>query len=281
MLEKQQIQLWLDEDIQSGDITTEALIPDDQIAEARIVAKEDGIACGLEAISQISEVLGTELTHLDHAEDGTALKKGEIAARFKGPYSSLLKAERCYLNLVQHLCGIATITKTYSEAVAHTRAKILDTRKTIPGLRMAAKRAVRAGGGHNHRIGLYDAFLIKENHIAAFRHLPNPFLTAIETARRLDMEKPVIIEVENLEEMNQALEGMPDVILLDNMSLDDMRKAVEKVESDKEQVELEASGGITLERLKAVAETGVHRISVGAITHSAMPMDLSMLIEIH
>lgn len=279
MLSAQQIQLWLDEDIHTGDITTEALIPNDHIAEARIVAKEDGIACGLGSIADIAKVLDTELTELSFSEDGTALKKGEVAARFKGPYSILLQAERCYLNLVQHLCGIATSTKTYSDTVAHTRAKILDTRKTIPGLRLAAKKAVCAGGGHNHRIGLYDAFLIKENHIAAFRHLPNPFLTAIETARRLHMDKTVIIEVESLEEMNLALEGLPDVILLDNMSLEDMKAAVEQVEKDKENVELEASGGITLTRLKDVAETGVHRISVGAITHSALPLDLSMLID--
>lgn len=281
MLEAQQIQLWLDEDIHTGDVTTEALIPNDQQATANIIAKQNGVVCGLESMKLIAETLGFELEIQQLLDDGVAVSSGQTVASFTGSYAGLLKAERCYLNLIQHLCGIATMTRSYVQQVAHTRAKILDTRKTIPGLRKAAKRAVLAGGGHNHRIGLYDSFLIKENHIAAFRHLPNPFLTAIEAARRLDTNKPVIIEVESLDEMKDALEGMPDVILLDNMSLEDMKAGVDHVESQGETVELEASGGITMERLKAVAETGVHRISVGAITHSAMPLDLSMLIQTH
>lgn len=280
MLEREQIQSWLDEDIQTGDITTEALISSGKVAKANIIAKQNGVACGLGTIQQIAQCLGFEISHFKHVTDGQELNSGDCAASFVGSYAGLLKAERTYLNLVQHLCGIATITREFCHLVAHTEAKILDTRKTIPGLRLAAKQAVLAGGGVNHRIGLYDAFLIKENHIAAFRHLPNPFLTAIETARRHDAEKPVIIEVESLAEMDLALDGLPDVILLDNMPLEDMRKAANRVRSENLDVQLEASGGINLSTVKGVAETGVHRISVGAITHSAMPLDLSMLIEV-
>ena len=280
MLERQQIQSWLDEDIHTGDITTESLIPDDKTAKANIIAKQDGVACGFETIQQIAQCLGFEVANFEHVADGQPLKTGDCAASFQGTYAGLLKAERCYLNLVQHLCGIATSTRQFCDTIAHTEAKILDTRKTLPGLRLAAKRAVLAGGGLNHRIGLYDAFLIKENHIAAFRHLPNPFLSAIETARRHDPDKPVIIEVESLDEMELALDGLPDVILLDNMSLEDIKKAADRVRAEKLDVQLEASGGINLSTVKGVAETGVNRISVGAITHSAMPLDLSMLIEV-
>lgn len=278
MLESEALKGWLAEDIGRGDVTTEALILSDQNCSVRILAKADGIACGLSTLSQVCSALGNEVKTLECVNDGTPLQTGQVAARFEGSQAVLLQAERTYLNLIQHLCGIATLTSHYVKAVSHTRAKILDTRKTLPGLRLLAKAAVVAGGGHNHRIGLHDAFLIKENHLTPFRHLPNPFLSALEGARRLDPNLPLIIEVENLEEMNLALEGMPDVILLDNMSLDDMAKAVETVEAQPG-TELEASGGINLDTVVGVAETGVHRISVGAITHSALPLDLSLLVD--
>jgi nicotinate-nucleotide pyrophosphorylase (carboxylating) len=277
-LDPRLLQLWLEEDIGSGDITTEALIGDD-IAQAKIIAKTAGTLCGLDSISDIAEALGFSPSSLSFREDGASCEQGDIVCTFQGPHSGLLKAERTYLNLIQHLCGVSTSTARYNKAVAHTRANILDTRKTIPGLRLLDKRAVKAGGGHNHRMGLYDAFLIKENHVEAFRHLPNPFLTAIETARRLHQDRPVIIEVQSETEAHQALEGLPEVILLDNMDCETMARIVDANEKHGLGTELEASGGITLERLVAVAETGVHRISVGAITHSALPMDLSMLIS--
>lgn len=277
-LDPQQLQQWLEEDIGTGDITTEALIGDDQV-KACVVAKNDGIVFGLNSIFDVAKALGFELLEFKALDDGSPCIKGDEVASFAGPHSGLLQAERTFLNLVQHLCGVATATHRYAQAVAHTRAKILDTRKTLPGMRNLDKMAVKAGGGHNHRMGLYDAFLIKENHIEAFRHLPNPFLTAIETARRLHPEHPVIIEVQNEEEASMALDGLPEVILLDNMSCEAMARVVRDVEQSHSDTELEASGGIDLSTVKAVAETGVHRISVGAITHSALPMDLSMLIE--
>jgi nicotinate-nucleotide pyrophosphorylase (carboxylating) len=280
MIDPHLLALWLAEDLGDGDITTAALISESQRAEARIVAKQNGVSCGLDSMSDIARALNFKLEQEVFFGDGQLIKKGDVIARFTASYAGLLKAERTYLNLVQHLCGVATSTHRYAQAVAHTRAKILDTRKTIPGLRLLDKRAVRAGGGVNHRMGLYDAFLIKENHVEAFRRLPNPFVSAIETARRLHQDRPVIIEVQNLQECEQALEGLPDVILLDNMSCEAMGQAVHLTEAQKLPVQLEASGGITLETLVAVAETGVHRISIGAITHSAMPLDLSMLVQV-
>lgn len=278
MIDVELLRLWLAEDIGEMDITTEALIGADQKIIAEVRAKQPGVSCGFELMGEIAAALGFRLEEQSFEADGRSLVKGQVVARFSGSYAGLLKAERTYLNLVQHLCGVASITARYAKAVAHTRAKILDTRKTIPGLRVLDKRAVLAGGGMNHRMGLYDAFLIKENHIETFRRLPNPFLTAIETARRFISNRPVIIEVQNFNECEQALDGLPEVILLDNMSCAEMNKAVKLVEKQGLTVQLEASGGITLDTVAEVAETGVHRISIGAITHSAMPLDLSMLM---
>lgn len=279
MLEPSWLQHCLAEDIGDGDVTTEALIVGDHKVEAKILAREQGIACGLDLAQPIAEALGGKLESFEHLEDGSPLIPDKSCATIVGSHSLILKVERLYLNLLQRLCGVATQTRSYVDAVAHTQAKILDTRKTTPGLRVLEKRAVVAGGGHNHRMGLHDAFLIKENHIQAYRHQPNPFLSALEAARCLRQDLPLIIEVESLDEMDLALEGLPDVILLDNLSPELMREAVNRVAQLEDRPLLEASGGIRLETLVEVAETGVDRISVGAITHSAPPLDLSLLIE--
>ena len=279
MLNPSWLEHCLKEDIGDGDVTTEALIVGDRVVQADILPREAGIACGLDLALCIAEALGGELQTLHLLNDGSALIAGDVCASFKGPHSLLLKVERLYLNLIQRLCGVSSQTQRYVEAIAHTKAKVLDTRKTTPGLRELEKRAVLAGGGHNHRMGLHDAFLIKENHIQAYRHQPNPFLSALEAARCSRQDLPLIIEVESLDEMELALEGLPDVILLDNLSPDLMKEAVSKVSKLEDTPELEASGGIRLETIVEVAETGVDRISVGAITHSAPPLDLSLLIR--
>ena len=279
MLEASWLESCLREDIGDGDVTTEALIVGDRVVQADILPREAGVACGLDLALCIAEALGGELQTLHLLNDGSALVAGDACASFKGPHSLLLKVERLYLNLIQRLCGVSSQTQRYVEAIAHTKAKVLDTRKTTPGLRELEKRAVLAGGGHNHRMGLHDAFLIKENHIQAYRHQPNPFLSALEAARCSRQDLPLIIEVESLDEMELALEGLPDVILLDNLSPDLMKEAVSKVSKLEDTPELEASGGIRLETIVEVAETGVDRISVGAITHSAPPLDLSLLIR--
>jgi nicotinate-nucleotide pyrophosphorylase (carboxylating) len=279
MLEPSWLESCLREDIGDGDVTTEALIVGDKTVEAFILPREAGVACGLDLAKPIAQALGGELEDFHYIEDGSPLVPGENCASFRGSHALLLKVERLYLNLIQRLCGVATTTQKYVDAISHTKAKILDTRKTAPGMRALEKRAVLAGGGQNHRMGLFDAFLIKENHLQAYRNQPNPFLSALEAARCSRGDLPLIIEVESLEEMDLALEGLPDVILLDNFSVDQMKEAVLRLSKLNEVPLLEASGGIRLETLAGVAEAGVDRISVGAITHSARPLDLSLLIR--
>jgi len=279
MLDSSWLEHCLREDLGDGDVTTEALIVGNRRVEAYVLPREDGVACGLELARDIAIALGGQIDSLEHLEDGAPLVAGKTCVSFRGSHALLLKVERLYLNLIQRLCGVATMTRRYADAIAHTQARILDTRKTTPGLRLLEKRAVVAGGGHNHRLGLYDAFLIKENHLQAFRHQPNPFLSALEAARCHRSDLPLIIEVENLGEMELALEGLPDVILLDNMPIADMKAAALRVAKLGVRPELEASGGIRLDTIVKVAETGVDRISVGAITHSAPPLDFSLLIR--
>ena len=279
LLSKLELKAWLEEDLGQGDLTTEALIDPNLQVRSFILAKEAGCCFGLKLCSEILRELGATVKVIHTTEDGQDFEKGQKILELEVNYSAMLKAERLSLNLLQRLCGIATMAKHYQSAVAHTRAKILDTRKTTPGLRRLEKAAVLAGGAYNHRFGLYDQFLIKENHMAAFRNEHNPFACAINKAREF-AKKPVIIEVENLSEVELSLEAKPEVILLDNMSLEEMKQSVQLCEEKSPVTECEASGGITRDTLIDVAETGVHRISVGAITHSAPNLDLSMLMEV-
>lgn len=279
MISKETIHNWLQEDIKEADITSEALIPKDFYSQADLILKEDGVLCGLEFIDDIFKAVDHNCKTTIFIKEGTFYPNKTLIAKIEGPYQALLKGERTMLNLIQHLSGISTATHQYVELVKHTRANILDTRKTTPGYRELEKYAVKVGGGMNHRIGLYDQFLIKENHIKYYKQEVNPFLAAIQAARAYDNSKNIIIEVETLEEFRMALKANPNVILLDNMSLTDMTQAVEECSASNNITQLEASGGICYDTVKKVAETGVHRISVGAITHSAKNLDISMLVN--
>ena len=261
----------LAEDIASGDITAE-LIGADVQARSRIVTREDGILCGtafaLEAFQQIDPSCHVEWA----AQDGDAIAADSLVCTLSGPARALLTGERTALNFLQLLSGTASIAGQYAARVAHTGVKLLDTRKTVPGLRLAQKYAVTCGGCYNHRIGLFDAFLIKENHISAAGSIAK----AVAAARDVAPDKPVEVEVENEAELEQALTAGADRIMLDNFTLEALRDAVSHTADT---AELEASGNVTDETLVAVAETGVDFISIGALTKHVRALDLSMRID--
>jgi nicotinate-nucleotide pyrophosphorylase (carboxylating) len=263
----------------AGDITSAALVPADAVATAQISARKAGILCGIPLLPLIAAAYDTRLEVAVPLPDGARLAPGDIIAELRGPLRSVLSAERVVLNFLTHLSGIATATARYVEAIAGTRAKIYDTRKTVPGLRGLQKYAVRCGGGFCHRIGLYDAVLVKDNHIA---HIPASFLgaqleTAINAARRLDPRPDFVeVEVDTLQQLRVVLSCDVDVVLLDNMGLDQMREAVAIRGKVNPGVQLEASGGVNLDSVRAIAETGVERIAVGAITHSAPALDIGL-----
>ncbi len=267
------IELAIVEDIGPGDATSDATLPADLVLQGRIVAKEAGVLAGLPVAEAVFHRVEPALEFVAHAADGQEVVRGELVAVVSGPARGLLAAERTALNFLQRLSGIATLTRRFVDAVACTRATILDTRKTAPGYRVLDKYAVRMGGGMNHRMALYDMVLIKDNHVDA----AGGILPAVERARTAHPELPVEIEVRTLEELRQALGASPPLnrILLDNMSPDQMREAVALAAG---RVPLEASGGITLERATGIAATGVDYLSVGALTHSVEALDLSMKI---
>ncbi|MBE8718386.1 carboxylating nicotinate-nucleotide diphosphorylase [Cellvibrio polysaccharolyticus] len=265
------VQQALAEDIRDGDITAQ-LIDENAIAEARIITREAGVFCGQPWVEAVFQQLDPEVKVTWHTQDGAALQADDLLFTLSGPARSLLTGERTALNFVQTLSGTATISNTYAQKVAHTSVILLDTRKTIPGLRSAQKYAVACGGNRNHRIGLYDAFLIKENHIAASGGITN----AVTRALKIAPGKPVEVEVEDFEELHQALTAGADIIMLDNFSLDDIRKAVALA---KGKAKLEASGNITDETLVSYAETGVDFISIGALTKHCKALDLSMRMK--
>lgn len=260
----------LAEDIGSGDITA-LLIPAEQTAEANIITREDCIFCGKEWVNEVFRQLDPKVEITWYIEDGQPASANSRLFTLKGNARSLLTGERAALNFVQTLSGTATISNHYAKQVAHTQVKLLDTRKTIPGLRTAQKYAVACGGCHNHRIGLYDAFLIKENHIAACGGIAN----AIAIAHKIAPGKPVEIEVESFAELDQALTAKADIIMLDNFSIDDMKKAVA---INAGQAKLEASGNINEQTLIPTAETGVDFISIGGLTKHCRAVDLSMRV---
>jgi nicotinate-nucleotide pyrophosphorylase (carboxylating) len=264
----------LAEDVGQGDITTAATVAPGQLARATIKVKEPRmILAGGFLIEQVFAMTGASPKMLTLAEEGAALKAGDILAEVEGLLAGLLVGERTALNFVQLLSGIATATRTYVDAIAGTRAKIVDTRKTHPGLRVLEKYAVRAGGGHNHRLGLDSGVLIKENHVAA----AGGITPAIERARKLAPHTIKIeCECETLAQVDEAVRAGADAILLDNMTLAQVREARAKVG---EKIVVEVSGGITLDTVRALAETGVDLISVGALTHSVRAVDISMRID--
>ncbi|MBI3839461.1 MAG: carboxylating nicotinate-nucleotide diphosphorylase [Planctomycetia bacterium] len=271
------------------DWTTVCLVPSDSTAEAAVVTRQQGVVCGLRAAQLALSEMDGRVTWSTSLVDGARIAAGQTLATIAGPARSLLTAERILLNLIGRLSGIATLTQKYVEAVAPTRARIYDTRKTTPGWRRLEKYAVHCGGGRNHRTGLFDAILIKDNHLAlGAAGVGTAHLTPADAVRRArefahsmgsgQTPSDVIVEVEvdTLVQLEQVLGAGPDLVLVDNMSLDDLRRAVTIRNALAPEIELEASGGVNLQTVGAIAATGVDRISVGALTHSAAGLDVGL-----
>jgi len=267
------IQAALAEDIGPGDITTQATVNPEKKGKAQAIAKDDFIIAGIDVFEATFKSIDRKIKVKKWIADGSRVKKGDVIADVEGSLSSILQAERVSLNLFQRMSGIATQTARYVEAVRGTRAKILDTRKTVPGLRILDKMAVRLGGGTNHRFGLYDAVLIKDNHIEAAGGI-----TAAVQAQRKYLKKKLKIEVEtkNLSEVQEALECRVDIIMLDNMTNSAMKKAVDIIAGH---ALTEASGNVNLKRITSIAATGVDLISIGELTHSVRAADISLIVK--
>ena len=265
------VKLALDEDIGSGDITA-GLVDRNERASATVITREAGVLCGTQFVDAVFAAVDPDVKVAWKKADGEALSPNDVLFTLEGNARSILTGERAALNFLQMLSGTASYSASLASIIEGTKTKLLDTRKTIPGFRNAQKYAVTCGGCFNHRIGLFDAFLIKENHIAACGGIRE----AVEQARENAPGKPVEVEVENLPELEQALAAGADRIMLDNFTLEDMRKAVSITES---KAELEASGNVTEETLRGIAETGVDFISIGALTKVVTPLDLSMRLD--
>ncbi|CAH1386005.1 carboxylating nicotinate-nucleotide diphosphorylase [Candidatus Nitrotoga sp. M5] len=263
----------LDEDLRDGDLTAQ-LIPRHTEAQATVITRQDAVLCGTAWFNACFKAMDKNCIIHWLAQDGDVVTAKQTMCKIRGDARAMLTAERCALNFLQTLSATATQTRHYVEAVQGTHAKILDTRKTLPGLRLAQKYAVKMGGGHNQRIGLFDGVLIKENHILAAGGI-RPALE--QTFRIAPGSISIQIEVENMEQLNEALEAGAKLILLDNFDLDSLRAAVKFTDG---RAELEASGGITLDKIRAIAETGVERISIGGLTKDIHAIDLSMRFEI-
>jgi nicotinate-nucleotide pyrophosphorylase (carboxylating) len=258
----------LAEDVGEGDVTTEATVDADARGTAQLLVKEPGVVCGLEAAAAVFGAVDRDVHFEPLVEEGSRVEGTTAVAVVTGPLRAILTGERVALNFVARLSGIATLTRRYVDAVEGTGAAILDTRKTTPGLRLLEKHAVATGGGRNHRVGLFDAVLIKDNHLRA----AGSVAVAVERARAAT-ELPIEVECDTLTQVAEALEAGADAILLDNMAPAELREAVALARG---RVRLEASGGITLDNVRAVAETGVDEISIGALTHSARSLDVSL-----
>ena len=265
------VRLALEEDIGSGDLTAQ-LVPADQVATATVISREEAVLCGNAWFEACFRLLDKNIHIQWHAEEGARIHPNQMLCEISGNARTMLTAERCALNFLQTLSGVATVTRRYVDAIAGTSAAVLDTRKTLPGLRLAQKYAVTVGGGKNQRIGLYDGILIKENHIAA----AGGIRLALAAAQKTGGTVPIQIEVESLEQLQTALDAGANLILLDNFPPELMREAV-ILTADRAQ--LEASGNITLDNVRTVAETGVQRISIGSLTKNVKALDLSMRIK--
>ena len=286
------VALAIDEDLGSGDVTSEAVVDDSARTCACFVIREDGVAAGLPVVEYVfgkfadrledkgRKVRSDEIEFATKVREGQEVHAGDVLATVDGPALVLLSGERLSLNFMQRMSGIATLTRQYVEAVKDYPAEILDTRKTTPGWRYLAKYAVRAGGGANHRTGLYDMVLLKDNHLQmAAKRWPDgdPIKRAIAAAREHAAKGMLIeVETENIEQVRAAIEAGADIIMFDNMSLDEMTEADNLVKADSRDILTEASGGVTLERVVEIAQTGVDRISIGALTHSARALDIAM-----
>lgn len=263
----------LEEDIGLGDVTTEVTVAADSVAHAELVAKEDFVLSGIDVAAAVFSFLDADVKFEKIFADGQSVRKGEVIAWIKGPSAVLLRGERVSLNLLQRMSGIASLTAKYVAAIDGTSATIVDTRKTVPGLRAIDKYAVRSGGGRNHRIGLFDGVLIKENHSAAAGGISAAVASA---KKKLPHTLKIEVETSNLDEVEEALQAGADIIMLDNMTLYDMSRGVELIAG---RALVEASGGVNLERVREIAETGVDIISVGELTHSVKAADISMLFR--
>ncbi len=270
----QQVSAALREDVGTGDVTA-SLVPEGELVRGEVVTREDAVLCGTPWVVETFRRLDSRIALIWLAEDGARIRAGETVLRVEGPAGPVLTGERTALNFLQLLSGVATTARRFVDAVAGTGCTILDTRKTLPGLRTAQKYAVRCGGARNHRMGLHDMILVKENHIAAAGSLS----AAVAAARRLGGSMRVEVEVESLSELGEALAAGPDIIMLDDFGLADMRTAVTRVRESRLPIELEASGSVTLETVRAIAETGVHSISVGGLTKHVRAVDLSMRLD--
>jgi nicotinate-nucleotide pyrophosphorylase (carboxylating) len=257
-----------------GDLTSATIIPADLDGRAVFAARSHGVLAGLHAVALVLNAVDPRLVLEPLRRDGDRLERGTQLAVVRGPMRSLLTAERTALNFLQYLSGIATLTRRYVDTIAGLPCMVLDTRKTLPGYRLLAKYAVRCGGGHNHRMGLHDGILIKDNHLAALGIGPDAVGEAVRRARQRPV--PVEVEVDTLDQLDSALAARPDIVLLDNMSPNQLREAVQRRDLGAPGVKLEASGGVTLDTLPAIAAAGVDRVSIGALTHSAPALDIGL-----
>lgn len=271
------LDLGIEEDINTGDITTESIIPASTNAVATMTAKQDGIISGLDIVRMVYDRFQNDVVFTPYFKDGDAVKKGDVILRIEASYPTLLRGERLSLNIFQRMCGIATETAKYVRELEGTHTELLDTRKTAPGLRVLDKMAVKHGGGTNHRMGLYDMAMIKDNHIK----MAGGIAAAVSQVRaHIADDIKIEVEVTNLDEVRQAIEAAADIIMLDNMDNATMAEAVRLIREADRGIKTEASGNMNIARLKEVAATGVDYISVGALTHTVKAMDISMNVQV-
>lgn len=271
------LDLGIEEDINTGDITTESIIPESMNATATMTAKQDGVISGLEIVKMVYDRFQDDVVFTPYFKDGDTVKKGDVILKVEATYPTLLRGERLSLNIFQRMCGIATETARYVKELAGTQTQLLDTRKTAPGLRVLDKLAVKHGGGTNHRMGLYDMAMIKDNHIK----MAGGISKAVEQVRsRIPSDIKIEVETTNLDEVRQAIAAGADIIMLDNMDTARMTEAVSIIKAADKGIKTEASGNMNIPRLLEVEATGVDFISVGALTHTVKGMDISMNIQV-
>ena len=271
------LDLGIEEDINTGDITTESIIPASMNGVATMTAKQDGVISGLDIVKMVYDRFQNDVVFTPYFKDGDAVKKGDVILRIEATYPTLLRGERLSLNIFQRMCGIATETAKYVKELEGTHTELLDTRKTAPGLRVLDKMAVKHGGGTNHRMGLYDMAMIKDNHIK----MAGGIAKAVEQVRsRIAEGIKIEVETTNIDEVHQAINAGADIIMLDNMDTQTMTEAVKIINAAGKGIKTEASGNMSIPRLKEVAATGVDYISVGALTHTVKGMDISMNIQV-
>ncbi len=271
------LDLGIEEDINTGDITTESIIPATMNGVATMTAKQDGVISGLDIVKMVYDRFQSDVVFTPYFKDGDVVKRGDVILKIEATYPTLLRGERLSLNIFQRMCGIATETAKYVKELEGTHTELLDTRKTAPGLRILDKMAVKHGGGTNHRMGLYDMAMIKDNHIK----MAGGIAKAVEQVRaRIAEGIKVEVETTNIDEVHQAIAAGADIIMLDNMDTQTMAEAVKIINAANKGIKTEASGNMSIPRLKEVAATGVDYISVGALTHTVKGMDISMNIQV-